>query len=115
MNTLYLKFKLLPDADQYFKLPIAFKQLDAQAAKMSGSDDILTINNAGKNLFQAISAAMKKQAWDEKVLRQSKEVPINQTELEQSLNTQTQFTSFRPISALVYTTVLLQYIFRYYC
>ncbi len=62
MNTPYEKFKSLPDANRYLKPGITFEQLDAQAAKMSDNDAALAMNNARRKLFQAISAAMKKQA-----------------------------------------------------
>ncbi len=48
MNTPYKKLKSLPDADQYLKLGITFKQLDAQAAKMSDNDAALAMNHARK-------------------------------------------------------------------
>ncbi len=62
MSTPYEKFKSLPDTDQYLKPGITFKQLDAQAAKMSDNDAALAMNNARKRLFQAVSVAMRKQA-----------------------------------------------------
>ena len=62
MKTPYEKFKSLPKADLHLKPGITFEQLDAQAAKMSDNGAALAMNNARKKLFQAISAAMKKQA-----------------------------------------------------
>ena len=62
MKTPYEKLKSLPEASQYLKPGIGFKQLDVQAARMSDNDAALALNNARRKLFQAISAAMKKQA-----------------------------------------------------
>lgn len=62
MKTPYEKLKSLPNASQYLKPEITFEQLDVQAAKMSDNDAALALNNARRKLFQAISAAMKKQA-----------------------------------------------------
>lgn len=62
MKTPYAKLKSLADASQYLKLGVTFKQLDVQAAKMSDNDAALALNNARRRLFQAISAAIKKQA-----------------------------------------------------
>lgn len=58
----YEKLKSLPKASEYLKLGVTFKQLDVQAAKMSDNDAALALNNARRRLFQAISAAIKKQA-----------------------------------------------------
>jgi len=62
MKTPYEKLKSLPKASEYLKLGITFKQLDVQATKMSDNDAALALNNARRKLFQAISAAIKKQA-----------------------------------------------------
>ena len=62
MKTPYEKFKSLPNANQYLKPDITLEQLDVQAAKMSDNDAALAMNNARKKLFQAISAAMRRQA-----------------------------------------------------
>lgn len=62
MMTPYEKLKSIPEASEYLKEDVAFKQLDAQAAKMSDNDAALALNNARKKLFKDISAAMKKQA-----------------------------------------------------
>ena len=62
MKTPYDKLKSLPHASKYLKLGITFGQLDVQAAKMSDNDAALALNNARRKLFQAISAAIKKQA-----------------------------------------------------
>ena len=62
MMTPYEKLKSIPKACEYLKEGVTFKQLDAQAAKMSDNDAALALNNARKTLFKDISAAMKKQA-----------------------------------------------------
>jgi len=62
MSTPYEKLKSLPDIDKSLKPGITFEQLDAQSGKMSDNDAALSMNNARRKLFQAISAAMKKQA-----------------------------------------------------
>ena len=62
MNTPYGKLKSLPRAAPYLKRGVTFKQLDALACEMSDNDAALALNNARKKLFQAISAAIKKQA-----------------------------------------------------
>ena len=62
MMTPYEKLKSIPEASEYLKEGVTFKQLDAQAAKMSDNDAALALNNARKKLFKDISAAMKKQA-----------------------------------------------------
>jgi transposase InsO family protein len=62
MYTPYEKLKSLPKPSQYLKRGITFKQLDAQATEMSDNDAALALNNARRKLFQAISAAIKKQA-----------------------------------------------------
>ena len=62
MMTPYEKLKSIPKASEYLKEGVTFKQLDAQAAKMSDNDAALALNNARKKLFKDISAAMKKQA-----------------------------------------------------
>ena len=46
----------------YLKACMTFEQLDAQAAKMSGNDAALVLNNARKKLFKDISALIRKQA-----------------------------------------------------
>jgi len=62
MMTPYEKLKSIPEASEYLKEGVTFKQLDAQAAKMSDNDAALALNDARKKLFKDISAAMKKQA-----------------------------------------------------
>jgi len=62
MKTPYEKFKSLPEAAQYLKPGITFKQLDVQAAKMSDNEAAMAMNNARKKLFRDIAAAMKKRA-----------------------------------------------------
>lgn len=62
MMTPYEKLKSIPNASETLKAGITFEQLDAQAARMSDNDCAMTLNNARKKLFQAISTAMKKQA-----------------------------------------------------
>ena len=62
MKTPYEKLKSIPKASQYLKDGVTFKQLDAIASGMSDNDAALALNNARRKLFQAISAAMKKQA-----------------------------------------------------
>lgn len=62
MRTPYERLKSLPNAIAYLKPDITFEQLDVQAARMSDNDAALAMSNARKKLFQAISAAMKKQA-----------------------------------------------------
>jgi len=62
MQTPYEKLKSLPKASQYLKQDVTFKQLDAIASMMSDNDAALALNNARKKLFQAISAAIRKQA-----------------------------------------------------
>lgn len=62
MKTPYEKLKSLPNASQYLKPGITFDELDAQATKMSDNDAALALNNARRKLFQAISAAIRKQA-----------------------------------------------------
>ena len=62
MKTPYEKLKSIPKASQYLKDGVTFKQLDAIASMMSDNDAALALNNARRKLFQAISAAMKKQA-----------------------------------------------------
>jgi transposase InsO family protein len=62
MKTPYEKLKSLPKASRYLKDGIAFKQLDAIASVMSDNEAALALNNARRRLFQAISAAAKKQA-----------------------------------------------------
>ena len=62
MKMPYEKLKSLPNAMEYLNPDITFEQLDVQAARMSDNGAALAMNNARKKLFQAISAAMKKQA-----------------------------------------------------
>ena len=62
MQTPYEKLKSLPKASQHLKQDVTFKQLDAIASMMSDNDAALALNNARKKLFQAISAAIRKQA-----------------------------------------------------
>lgn len=62
MKTPYEKLKSLPNASQYLKPNPTFEQLDVQAARMSDNDAALALNNARRKLFQAISAAIRKQA-----------------------------------------------------
>ena len=56
----YEKLKSISKAGRYLKDGVTLEQLDAQAAKMSGNDAALALNNARKKLFQAISIAIKK-------------------------------------------------------
>ncbi|BBJ23571.1 hypothetical protein [Candidatus Nitrotoga sp. AM1P] len=51
MMTPYEKLKSIPGASEYLKEDVTFKQLDAQAAKMSDNDAALALNNARKKLF----------------------------------------------------------------
>lgn len=62
MKTPYEKLKSLPNASQHLKPNATFEQLDVQAARMSDNDAALALNNARRKLFQAISAAIRKQA-----------------------------------------------------
>jgi len=62
MKTPYEKLKSLPNACQHLKPSVTFELLDADASKMSDNDTALALNNARRKLFQAISAATKKQA-----------------------------------------------------
>lgn len=62
MKTPYEKLKSLPNASQHLKPCVTFEQLDAQATRLSDNDAALALNNARRKLFQAISAAIRKQA-----------------------------------------------------
>lgn len=56
------KLESLPNASQHLKSNATFDQLDVLAARMSDNDAALALDNARRKLFQAISAAIKKQA-----------------------------------------------------
>lgn len=60
MKTPYEKLKSLPEASQYLKPGVTFKQLDAQAAILSDNDAAAALNKARQQLFQYIVTALKK-------------------------------------------------------
>jgi transposase InsO family protein len=62
IKTPYEKLRSLLTANQYLKPGVTFEELDAQASKMSDNDAALSLNNARRKLFQAISVAIRKQA-----------------------------------------------------
>ena len=60
MMTPYEKLKSLPDAASYLKPGVTFKQLDANASRMSDNDAAAALNKARQRLFQFIDTALKK-------------------------------------------------------
>ncbi|MDO8412907.1 MAG: hypothetical protein Q7S51_03845 [Gallionellaceae bacterium] len=60
MMTHYEKLKSLPEAKQYLKPGVTFKQLDAIASELSDNEAAAMLHKARQRLFQAISAALKK-------------------------------------------------------
>ncbi len=54
MMTPYEKLKSLPEAKQYLKRDITFKQLDAQAGEISDNEAAQRLNNARAILFKTI-------------------------------------------------------------
>lgn len=62
IKTPYEKLKSLPEPSRYLKPGVTLEQLDGQAAKTSDNNAALALNNARRKLFQAISAAIRKQA-----------------------------------------------------
>ncbi len=55
MMTPYEKLKSLPDANQYLKPGLTFKQLDADASAMSDNDAARHLNQARARLFRSIN------------------------------------------------------------
>ncbi len=62
MMTPYEKLKSLPKPEQYLKIGITFKVLDAQAKALSDNEAAKRMNEARANIFKTIFTRSKKAA-----------------------------------------------------
>jgi hypothetical protein len=62
MKTPFERWKSMSQARQDLTLGMTVERLDAQAARMNGTEVALVLNHARSTLFQSISAASRNQA-----------------------------------------------------